>query len=99
MKDLKERVEIMQGALDGKKIRHRNFGAPKWVMSGNPTKLNFDWGYKDYEIVPEPLEMWGNWYNQPDGTRRISDVYYSRDEAVEACGGEGVTIKLVEADD
>ena len=63
MKTLKEKIEVMQAALDGEEIQ------ALWLQEGNedwlPEDLRvFNWACFDYRIKPKPLE----WYeNIPDG--------------------------------
>jgi len=59
MKSLKEKIEVMQAALDGKEIEYKNNGG-KWY----PCQIQaFDsWHCGDYRIKPEPMEFWVNVY-------------------------------------
>lgn len=62
MKTLKEKIEVMQAALDGKEIES------KWLQKGNPEwksedMLVFNWVCFDYRIKPEPLEIYIDIYD------------------------------------
>jgi hypothetical protein len=56
MKSLKEKIAVMQAALDGKKIEVLNstWGNDMWGHSYSPKELTFDWGKCDYRIKEEP---------------------------------------------
>lgn len=55
MKTLKEKIEVMQAALDGKTIQFSN--GPLWIDC-EPEHLIWQWPDYDYRIKPEPLEFW-----------------------------------------
>ena len=63
MKTLKEKIEVMQAALDGEKIEVRNkSGVGEWDIMPMP---NFEsWHCLDYRIKPKPLEFWVNIKNK-----------------------------------
>ena len=70
MKSLKEKIEVMQAALDGKDIES------KWLQEGNidwfdEDLIVFNWACFDYRIKQEPMEFWVNVYN--DGSRFLHD--------------------------
>ena len=65
-KTLKEKIEVMQAALDGKEIEYKNCASNKWNKCSEP-EMNFEyWGCGDYRIKPEPMEFWVNVYNCDD---------------------------------
>ena len=52
----KEKIEVMQAFLDGKKIECKFTSAYTWsVMDGEP---KWDWVANDYRIAPEPKWNW-----------------------------------------
>ena len=57
MKTLKEKIEVMQAALDGKEIETKVYGG--WDDQPSP---EFNWIDFDYRIKPEPIEFWVNIY-------------------------------------
>lgn len=64
MKTLKEKIEVMQAALDGADIEMVRITAPadedEWNLTNNPV---FDWNNFNYRIKPKPLEFWVNVYD------------------------------------
>lgn len=67
MKNLREQIEVMQAAMEGKRIEYRDRDKPVadavWMpvesyrdWDGTP----FRWTTYDYRIAPEPLELWAN---------------------------------------
>ena len=56
MKDLKEKIEVMQAALDGEEIEYNHNGRG-WEKP-NIERLVWDWQKNDYRIKPEPMEFW-----------------------------------------
>ena len=60
MKTLKEQIEVMQAALDGKNIEVDEHG---WGELSNPQEEQYNWELFDYRIKPEPLEFWVNVYS------------------------------------
>ena len=77
MKTLKEKIEVMQAALDGEEIEVRNkSGVGEWDIMPMP---NFEsWHCLDYRIKPKPLEFWVNVYKG----RYLSDRYESKEAAL-----------------
>lgn len=61
MKTLKEKIEVMQAALDGKEIQI--LICDGWDDWDNDTLPAFNWGANDYRIKPEPMEFWVNVYD------------------------------------
>lgn len=69
MKTLKEKIEVMQAALDGKDIEytpHKDY----WEIDPSPS---FNWDRFNYRIKPEPMEFWVNVYEggETDGELAI----------------------------
>ena len=63
MKTLKEKIEVMQAALDGKEIQAKIEDMDKWVtIEVNAEKMEWDWAECDYRIKHEPMEFWVNVY-------------------------------------
>jgi len=58
MSTTKEKIEIMQAALDGGDIEF-NVG-DGWVKSIDPENLEWEWAAFDYRIKTEPIECWVN---------------------------------------
>ena len=97
MKTLKEKIEVMQAALDGEKIEVITFdGLNSWVeISVNAEKIQWCWADMDYRIKPEPMEFWVNVYSND-----ISAAYRTEKEAVSATNsGYTKTIKVREVID
>ena len=65
MKPLKEKIEVMQAALDGKEVEwiSLNNTASRWTLY--PSN-KFDWGTFDFRIKQEPMEFWVNVYPEPN---------------------------------
>ena len=67
MKTLKEKIEVMQAALSGKKIEYNIYNGaqetPKWEAYVNNTPI-WAWDRTDYRIKPVPLEFWVNVYKE-----------------------------------
>jgi len=66
MKTLKEKIEVMQAALDGKEIEYRNYpydNRHKWT-SYDLSTIVWNWPSVDYRIKPEPMELWVNVYDE-----------------------------------
>jgi hypothetical protein len=66
MKTLKEKIKVMQAALDGKEIEisvdsYRRGGLIEWRPADNG--VYFNWERNDYRIKPEPMEFWVNVYD------------------------------------
>lgn len=87
----KEKIEVMQAYIAGKKIEVRYPDGTKWTLTDSPA---WQWGSSDYRIVPEPRTIWLNEYNNGE----LGHGYYkSKKEAIEnACIGFRQTIKFVE---
>lgn len=61
MKTLKEKIEVMQAALDGKGIEFRPAETDhEWRIIDDPL---FVWGDYDYHIKQEPIEFWVTVYD------------------------------------
>ena len=62
MKTLKEKIEVMQAALDGKKIESRNYPyEDKYDWNDNfYSGIKWNWPHVDYRIKQEPMEFWAN---------------------------------------
>ena len=60
MKTLKEKIEIMQAALDGEEIEVYSTRGDDWVKTNVPV---WNWDNYDYRIKPKPLEFWVNIYS------------------------------------
>lgn len=78
MKTLKEKIAVMQAALDGKEIdqSRKAYADGEWIRCYDPKTLNFNWEKYDYRIKPKPLECWVNTY---DGN--ISQGYDTENDA------------------
>ena len=68
MKDLKEKIEVMQAALDGEEIQIQLNPKWGWISAYQP---NFEWGEYDYRIKPKPLEYWLDVWEATRGTKEI----------------------------
>jgi len=63
MKTLKDKIEVMQAALDGKNIqRQYDEELKQWVDIAG-AGAQWDWVNYDYRIKPEPMEFWVNVYD------------------------------------
>lgn len=56
MKTLKEKIAVMQAALDGKEIEVQDKGDNSWDLIIDATRLEFNWGMVNYRIKPEPMD-------------------------------------------
>lgn len=53
----KEKIEVMQAYLDGKKIEYcPSYGV--WTEFSNANDPVWEWGNTQYRIKPEPREWW-----------------------------------------
>ena len=57
MKTLKEKIAVMQAALDGKEIECVNRPSYEWFAITDP---DWQWRVCDYRIKQEPMEFWVN---------------------------------------
>ena len=92
MKTLKEKIEVMQAALDGKQIQG-NYGAGYGDLSQpeNREDIIFNWRDCDYRIKPKPLEFWVNVY-ETNGV-----AYNSESKALSSIDSTCLkTIKVIE---
>ena len=77
-KTLKEKIEVMQAALDGKEIeaKYTNRNDTWDVQCAG---FAWDWSIFDYRIKPEPMEFWVNVY-EPN-TRLCFGCHETKDGA------------------
>ena len=85
MKTLKEKIEVMQAALDEKEIEVLRYDSDIWIICYKPS---FNWDINDYRIKPEPLEGWFNIYKD-----KAIGLYETKEEAEE--GAHNVIIKTL----
>lgn len=89
MKTLKEKIKVMQAALDGKEIEYKYPEGGEWHSTNNPL---FKWVLFDYRIKPEPLEFWVNVYDNDGGV-----AHKTKEQAIQGHGGDKCkTIKVRE---
>lgn len=80
MKSLKERTEIQQAYLDGKKIQYWYDG--RWLDCGD-TEPGFTWQYDDYRIKPaSPTVLCQALCKCSDGKYFIPDYLYANEDDV-----------------
>ena len=98
MKTLKEKIEVMQAALDGKEIEHTWIHQNEWITTQTQPYPDFNWQKMDYRIKPEPLEFWINIYEGG-----VFSVFSSVDSAEFDADGMDIsfikTIKVKEVTD
>lgn len=91
MKSLKQKIEVMQAAEDGKdiEIKGTKLSGDYWHTN---SEYCWDWANFDYRIKPEPIEFWVNVYSGHTGSR------YATKETAESNAEHGVlrTIKMQE---
>lgn len=90
MKTLKEKIEVMQAASDGKEIQI--LICDEWDDWDNDTPPDFNWGANDYRIKPEPMEFWVAIF--PDGV--LSQPCMTKEEAERKVGISCELIKVRE---
>ena len=95
MKTLKEKIEVMQAALDGKKVERYVGVSFGWVVLTNPCEVEYDWCNQKYRVKPEPLELWVNVVD--DYTSSIN--WTTEKEALENCVSGARTVRMVQADE
>ena len=89
MKTLKEKIEIMQAALDGAEIWFKTRDTNIWHEISGPV---FNWDLNDYKVKPKPVEVFG--FICSSGTTS-SACFPTKDEAVKYFKHhEGKIIKL-----
>jgi len=94
MKTLAEKIEVMQAALDGKKIRYRIVDGLWSTPAGQSELTVFNWAEFDYEVKPEPIEFWINIYSREKDFRW---AYQTEEEAANSAAyGYLKTIKVRE---
>lgn len=93
MKTLKEKIEVMQAALDGKEIEVNRDDGEGWRSSFMPQNHAWEWGNYDYRIKPEPMEFHMNVF-------KSSTLLGNTREAMEEIGKSHAdyikTIKVIE---
>jgi len=61
----KEKIAVMQAAVDGKVVQCRlqscDLDPPPW-RTGVDSEVNWNWGLFEYRIKPEPMEIYINIY-------------------------------------
>ncbi len=79
MKTLKEKIEVMQAALDGEEIEYMLGENDGWRSydSGEPS---WDWSCVDFRIKPKPLEFWVNVYDDGTGEHVVFDNKKAADD-------------------
>ena len=82
---LKEKIAVMQAALDGADMQITWDGATGWHDIYRPEEFDWNWGKYDYRIKPQPKEIWVNEYDSEISAHR------SRASAEEWCSKGGVT--------
>ena len=55
MKTLKEKIEVMQAALDGAEIEIEDYGQDNWALAMHPPEWN--WQVFNYRIKPENKQV------------------------------------------
>ena len=88
MKTLKEKIEVMQAALDGEEIEVYSARGDDWVKTNVPV---WNWDNYDYRIKPKHLEFWVNVHS--------SGSLIACADKVEADKYNGRTIKVREVTD
>ena len=92
MKTLKEKIEIMQAALDGEEIEVYSTIGNDWVKTNVPV---WNWDNYDYRIKPKPLERWINLYPAV----KTTFGYATEKAAKENAMNHGIQIKVREVTD
>ena len=90
MKTLKEKIEVMQAALDGEEVEYQGLGRSQWYKKDS---YNFQWGDFDYRIKQKQMEFWVNIFDDE------AEVFMSEEGAKEHekwINLECKTIKVVE---
>lgn len=64
MKTTKEKIEVMQAFLDGKKVEFKDVLDNRWHIMLVLREPAWDWESVDYRIKNEPLECWVNTYKR-----------------------------------
>jgi hypothetical protein len=84
----KEIIEVVAAHANGESIQLRYQRGPWEDVRGTPS---WNFGEFDYRIKPQPLIMYINIY--PDN---IGYAHFTKDEAKESRGTDGVTKKFIE---
>ena len=84
--DTKEKIAVMQAAVDGATIQ-RTCGNGIWMTAWTQS---WDWDSYEYRVKPEPLTLWVNVYPDRDYP------YRSEIEADNALARHGRTVKMQE---
>jgi hypothetical protein len=79
MTTLKEKIAVMQAALDGKPIEHRSLSSTlclEWCQAYQPPfgkayQPPFDWMHNEYRVKPEIIKYRRYIYKKEDGTCRV----------------------------
>lgn len=91
MKDLAEKIEVMQAALDGKEIEVKYECSDKEYRKPHELGILWNWQIADYRIKPEPREFWVNIYKERDG----EETYYLHTTEYSAKSREDATKKTI----
>ena len=95
MKTLKEKIEVMQAALDGKAIQKQMMEEGEW-LDAKTQVINFGWIDYDYRIKPEPITLYG-FHNQGEYDFLASNTSQSREYIEEFFkGNEGHIVEFVQ---
>lgn len=95
MKSLKEKIEVMQAADDGKEIEYQNDARGSWHGFDGELPL-WNWGSTDYRTKPEPMEFWVNVYGGVYTTRAHKTEAEARKECKDSQVNIIKTIKVRE---
>ena len=84
MSTLKEKIAVMQAALDGAEIEFRPADTEHpWMINSDPL---FGWNEYDYRIKPQPKEIWVNEY-----PTIAPQLHCSLEDAERCMGNGGIT--------
>lgn len=74
MKTLKEKIEVMQAALERKEIELNSPTIDNWKQVNYDNQdIVWDWFKYDYRVKPEPMEFWVSIFDS--GSTIISATY------------------------
>ena len=78
MKSLDEMIAVMQAFKDGQKVRNCFRKEPEWRRCKDPV---WNWALYDYEVVPEPREIFVNEYEDGKYKDCLGGKFESRAKA------------------
>lgn len=76
---LREKIVVLQAAMEGKPIQGRHCGDRTW-LDLDVSDVAWQFGNYEYRVKPEPRVIWVNFFSDGSGTAHVTeDLALSRD--------------------